>query len=495
MMDVIERESCFKLKFYIGEPELSMNSEESNIFCYRNNYKISIMSKYSKIIGEEQAFKNKLSLSLTLTPVMGNDWSEQSMHVFTAVPASINGVTIPQEEALKYGEKYLSNNVCLFVQDKCLIGGCDMEVISVIRDKPLTINVYFDSLIWHKPTIQDTFTLRLLNYLPKANAPTTATITVTTTPTAIEVLSQPPKTVHVGDIFQIVVSATLGNGQGLPKSRIVGNLSQSINPKDYHSTTIDSVINLFGNQDLNIDSLSQLFQDNRIVLDKSRATAITDINGRAKMNLKLLSGKSGYYSIIFQSGGVKSSPTSLFYLQNPISKVIISNTKNFSQTLEVDFNQDKDEYIPIYAQLTKLPIIQIMVDHDHANYIQDLSDSFEIYIFDNTLIEEAKEGMEELGISTKNMTIDDIYKYSKHLKPSTPAEDMKHLWEAISKGAQTIGKIQDQLVDLQINFEPPTQQQNSTYNFTVYMYIYNVVNIYRMEEAREISIDICGSWN
>ena len=472
MMDVKNGEGCFRLQFIMGEPDLYISSNTSNAFCYKNDYKFSIMSSYSKIIGEQQLFANLLGITVALNPVLGNDFSDETLFVFSALPASINGESIKEEEAEGYSKKYLKNNKCIFVGDFCLIGSCYMDQTTYQRDKPLSINIYFDNLSWNKPTIKDTFSLTFVNYYQSSSAPNSSQITVTTTPNIIEIRAQPPERLKIGEIFQITVFATLGDGLGLSKATITANVSQDIKVSELDQTSVDSLINLFGNQDISINSLAQLTRDSRVALDPSRATATTNTDGEAKMNLKLTAGKPGTYSIVFQSENVQSPPSNSFYLDNPISEVMLINTDDFVQTINVHFEEKDGEYLPSHGNLTTTPILQLKaVNSSYSNDITNRSSEFEIFIIEHSSVEATKRAMEEKGLdASKNISLYDIYTYSTQQEPQTSKEELVKLWEAISTGAQTVGGINQEATDLDIYFPPPQETQNTTYNFSVYIY-------------------------
>ena len=449
---------------------MHIDSELSNPFCYENKFKGSFISSFSKLIGEEKIFKNSIGVTVTLNPVMGNDLG--GIYILSLLPKNINGREIPEEVAIGYGYKYLKNNICVFYQSATLYGGCEIQTISTTRDQPLSFNVYFDQLKWNKPTIKDTFDLRFQNYLPKKDPPTTGSIQVTTVPTTIELISQPPSNILLGDIFQVVVLATLGDGSALPRATITANITQSVNVQNLDPTSIESMINLFGNQDMGINALSQLYREFRVTLDESRARVVTGIQGYAKMNLKITGGKSGYYALIFESGSTKSLPSSTFYLQNPIKEIIVTNNEDLKQEIEVDFEEKDNEYLPTYGALATLPIIQLTATkQEYIDRISYREEEFEIFVINKDSVEAAKIAIEELGQNTTNMTLYAISTYKNKKKPKTSEEEMKNLWDAISKGAQMVGKIaEDIYVDVQ--YDSPSETSTGVYEFTVIQYIY-----------------------
>ena len=489
MMDIQNVEDCFKLKFLVGEPGLYIASELSHPFCYTNDYQYSILPTYSKIIGEEHLFHEKLALKVSLKPVLGNDISEPAMHIYSALPATINELEIPQNEALDYGYKYLENNICLFAGSTCIHGGCVMDGLLENIEEPFSATIHFDNLIWTKPSIKDKFSLRLLNYLPNINSPNTSVITVTTIPTRIKYISQPPKIIEIGEIFHIVLKAMLGDGEGLPHSTITTNITQTVHVHNLDETQKDNIINLFGNQQTEIDQLSLIYRESRVILDPQRAKGITDLAGIGKMNLKFLSGKSGYYALIFQSGSVKSDASNMFYLKNPISEVVYNNSEDLEQKIQVEFDQENEEYLPTAKELAVLPIVKLIpVNIYDAADVENKSENFEIYIVNKIKVEKAKRVMEDINLNTKNLSLNDIYTYSEHGKASTASEQVANLWNLISKGAQTVGNINMHTNDLEIYFVHPTEISSGVYNFTViliYIYIYIEYNN-QMEETRGI---------
>ena len=473
MIDVNETDACFRLKFVVGEPGLFVESELSNPFCYMNRYNYSIMSKYSKLIGESQTFVLSLGVTVSLGSIMGSDYPEEGLFLISAMPESINGVIIPQDQAAGYAEKYMRNNVCIIGGEKKVEeGGCTVDSITLERDQTISFNVYFDGLMWVKPTIKDTFKLRILNYLPKTDNPVTSPIIATTTPNIILIGYQPPNNVKINEIFQISVSAHLGDGKGLEKSYISANISQVVEVNTMDLASLERMINLFGNQNIGIDSLSQLYAENRVRLDQSRATAITDINGKATMNLKIIAGKSGYYTLVFQSGVIKSEPSNKFYLSNPIAQVKISNSADLKQEIEVDFDKINGEYVPTSTSLVKFPIIELVTNNTSNERVLGLGYLFEVYIVERETVETAKKAMKERGVEgKKNLTLFNIYTYSMLAKPSTSGEDIKKLWDTVSKGAQTIGILTQQNTGLFVDFETPVEIAKMVYNFSVIIYI------------------------
>ena len=467
------------MKFVMGEPGMSIQSELSNPFCYENTFKFSVMPSYSKLIGEQANFPVSVGATVTLNPVMGNDLTNAGVYIISIVPAVINGMTIPEDQALGYASKYLENNVCVFSQGSCVFGGCELQVITATRNKPLSFNVYFDNFKWNKPTIKDTFSLRFLSYLPKTDNPTTATITATTVPNTIMLMSQPPSKILIGDIFQIVVLGILGDGSGLPRATITTNITQSTNVESLDKTSVESMINLFGNQDMGIDILSQLYRQHRVALDSSRAKGITDSMGIAKMNLKIRAGKSGYYALLFESGATKSLPTNNFYLQNPVKAVTLTNNEDMKQKIEVDFMEKDGEYAPTYGELATLPIIQLSpISSEYERYVIGRGKEFEIYVIDKESIEKAEKALEEKGLNaTKNMSLYDINTYKNLKNPSTSSEELKGLWTAISKGAQAVGEIKDN-ADVAVQYTSPNETSTGFYEFSVRnIYIYYLCRI------------------
>ncbi|KAJ5070487.1 hypothetical protein M0811_10959 [Anaeramoeba ignava] len=122
------------------------------------------------------------------------------------------------------------------------------------------------------------------------------------------------------------------------------------------------------------------------VLDPETTSAITDQNGVALFNLKMISGNSGYYTIKFSYNNITMA-TDPFYLQNPIDSVTsqvydfrdnIQIGDKFSATVTVNFNEGYQEGInfPITI-ITKccnvsIPESSISISSEGFAYFQNI---------------------------------------------------------------------------------------------------------------------------
>ncbi len=64
-----------------------------------------------------------------------------------------------------------------------------------------------------------------------------------------------------------------------------------------------------------------------VITDPSRLEGFTDENGEAHIDFQIVSGKSGYYGVIFQSGNVLSFFLQEIYFKNFVTKVTVSDSR------------------------------------------------------------------------------------------------------------------------------------------------------------------------
>ena len=136
-------------------------------------------------------------------------------------------------------------------------------------------------------------------------------------PTTIAIVTQPPKTIAVGDVFVVTVKATLSTGAAAPYVPITANVTSGGGISlQSASNFLDSY---FGPQ------LAKGATDgDSPELDDDRAQMITDGNGLAVFKLRIRSGIPGNYSVYFSAGSTKSRKTSPFKLGNAVYSVTVN---------------------------------------------------------------------------------------------------------------------------------------------------------------------------
>jgi hypothetical protein len=86
-----------------------------------------------------------------------------------------------------------------------------------------------------------------------------------------------------------------------------------------------------------INTASALDITNPCILDFNRSQGLSNKNGIAYLNLKIIGAKEGHYVLLFQSGGTISTRVTTvsrsILVKNKIQNVTIVN--NFTQTIEV----------------------------------------------------------------------------------------------------------------------------------------------------------------
>ncbi len=64
-----------------------------------------------------------------------------------------------------------------------------------------------------------------------------------------------------------------------------------------------------------------------VITEPTRLEGFTDENGEARMDFDIVSGKSGYYGVVFQCGNVLSFFLQEIYFKNFITKVAVSDSR------------------------------------------------------------------------------------------------------------------------------------------------------------------------
>eukprot|EP00935_MAST-01C_sp_MAST-1C-sp1_P000236 g236.t1 len=162
-------------------------------------------------------------------------------------------------------------------------------------------------------------------------------VTLDDTPTEGSIIIRSvPSHVTVGRIFQVTVFVGSGSTQTPLPNRLVTASVQAGVPTNVDPTTFfDSQ----GQPDAAAlgAQTARLAGQSPAVLDSSRVSALTDLEGTAKINLRITEGTEGSYTLQFAHGNVQSRKSEQFQLHNDVAQVTLGYSGRSKAYYEEDF--------------------------------------------------------------------------------------------------------------------------------------------------------------
>eukprot|EP00947_MAST-08B_sp_MAST-8B-sp1_P003757 g3757.t1 len=140
----------------------------------------------------------------------------------------------------------------------------------------------------------------------------TEEIEASTTPQTVTLVTQPPPTVIVGELFRVQVRAEIA-GSAVPFRAITAVLGDA----SLQYQTSESFIAQTSGQ----PPADQVSQWSELALDPSRLVQYTDREGRATFTLRVTQGVTADFRLYFESGSVKSAKTTVVRLTNPVAEL------------------------------------------------------------------------------------------------------------------------------------------------------------------------------
>ena len=170
------------------------------------------------------------------------------------------------------------------------------------------------------------------------NEAITQSLSIENTANSISFISDPPSEVSVNQIFKVELIVKISGGAPLPNAKVSCNVTKAFDLSKLTSEIFTSL----GNSNYNIQKSSLLAPSSR--LDEDRTSGITDLNGTAKIYLRVKeSPLDSKVRIVWQCGKIVSPPSPKISIVHPIRKITLD--KNYEENVKVIFNKNIDGYL------------------------------------------------------------------------------------------------------------------------------------------------------
>ncbi|KAJ3425534.1 hypothetical protein M0812_27979 [Anaeramoeba flamelloides] len=182
-------------------------------------------------------------------------------------------------------------------------------------------------------------------------------IELTNDPDNIEIAIQPNTNVTIGEpFFRTQETFTFRN------ETIIGRLSVKVTERS--GSPLQNIVT-----HATIGTAPENFVKKTSMLDQSRTTSITNENGIAQFELKLLAGAEGYYTIIFQAGTIFSTETDKIYVKNNIDQVKITTQPANQKATATTEDSKLDLRSKMGTKIYQQPQIQLLSRNDNNQKI------------------------------------------------------------------------------------------------------------------------------
>jgi hypothetical protein len=105
-----------------------------------------------------------------------------------------------------------------------------------------------------------------------------------------------------------------------------------------------------------------------VITEPTRLEGFTDENGEARIDFGIVSGKSGYYGVVFQSGNVLSFFLQEIYFKNVVTKVAVSDSRILRRS-SATLDNAVTVFLPSFEQQTTF---EALVDIREGNVADNL---------------------------------------------------------------------------------------------------------------------------
>ena len=211
---------------------------------------------------------------------------------------------------------------------------------------------------WARPSLGTEFQLIFKTPLSSISGNTgiTTAISVEIYPQSLQIIQQPPFQINVGDLFPMVVQATLLNGSPVEKSTVKGNVTQTGFTQGSELMGLsDKYINMMASGEFSLASIAELNMETNVFMEQARSSAISNEQGIARFTMRFIAGRSGIYCLQFQSGKAKSMLSVPFYLTNPLTSVTYQIIEDVEQTVEFEYDLE-GKYDPAKLELDNFKV-------------------------------------------------------------------------------------------------------------------------------------------
>jgi hypothetical protein len=254
-----------------------------------------------------------------------------------------NHSAMKQQRALEISTRgLLSNHGCLYGHRMRGHELCNVAYHPNTSLTQMSYDVEFASVVWNRGFRGDKLKLTFAPFLamqycglwdsyceniPSWLAPdrqTTGWTTLDDTPTSSSIISRVvPSYVTVGEVFQVIVFVGSGSTQTpLPYRQVTASVQAAapanLDPNTFFASQGQPNAAALGAQ------AAKLLGAAPAKLDERRLSAMTDVNGIAKINLRITEGSERMYTFQFAHGQVKSKKSEQFKLHNPVSLVNVT---------------------------------------------------------------------------------------------------------------------------------------------------------------------------
>jgi hypothetical protein len=192
-----------------------------------------------------------------------------------------------------------------------------------------------------------------------------STVVMVDAPAIVFPVLTPPTTVRIGEQFEVPVFVGVSSGAPLPRALV----SASIAKVEQGSLTesVDAFIRRVSGRPPAPDE-----DWTKVALDTDTATALTDTNGLARFELRIVGALPGQYTLKFSCGSTTSTPSSPFTVLNDIATVTIV------QQPQLDARAHKKDFADRWFDL---PTIALNLTGQHGEAVIGLpSTAFNIYV-------------------------------------------------------------------------------------------------------------------
>lgn len=151
--------------------------------------------------------------------------------------------------------------------------------------------------------------------LPGRSAPSSR-IKMQDTPGVVSIRVQPPKTIVVGQIFEVDVFVGVASGLPVTDTAVSASLTDITT-----SNLLESVEGFIKRVSGEAEPEDKKWT--KAALDSERSTAQTDSTGLARFRMRIKAAKPGKYALSFKSAGATSSKSQVFSVVNNVNTVAI----------------------------------------------------------------------------------------------------------------------------------------------------------------------------
>ena len=253
-------------------------------------------------------------------------------------------------------------------------------------------------------------------------------LTVETTASKVEFLTDPPKSVTVNEIFEVSVLVTIGGGTPLPEAPVSCNVTKAMSLSNIAAEIFSSL----ASSNYNIQKSNFLQPGSR--LDDKRSDAKTNTRGIAKLYVRIReSSLNSSVRLVCQSGKVTTPTSTKIKIEHTVKRITLA--ENINEKVTKTFKRDEGEYLTTEVELKSVFKLQL---HQEENTEVDMIRSEDVRIDLITYYE--LEDYRSSNLSIIN-TINDL----RQAKNITSVLD--ELWEIaniIMRSVQTIRTIKEQ---------------------------------------------------